>query len=99
MWEIILLGSIPIVESNAGFDRTYSHLPVLVVRDFKELTPDFLNRVYPCFVKHAALFRYEHLTVTYWRELVVRAIVTGGIDHITEAHPYRNKYCDFLSSS
>lgn len=96
LWEIILLGSIPVVESNAGFDRTYSNLPVLVVRDYRELTPELLHRAYPCFVKHAAQFRYEHLTLAYWREMVVKAIVTGSIEHITEAHPTRNKYCDFL---
>jgi hypothetical protein len=37
LWETIMLGSIPIVESNKGFDRTYVNLPVLVVNNFTDL--------------------------------------------------------------
>jgi hypothetical protein len=97
LWETLILGSIPIVESNTGFDRTYSSLPVLVVRNYSDVNPGLLNKAYPCFVKHAADFHYQHLTQRYWMELLRRAIVTGTVDHITREHPQRNRYCDFLS--
>lgn len=96
LWETLLMGSIPIVESNAGFDRTYSNLPVLVVRNFIDVTPALLDRAYPCFVQHAAEFQYIHLTEGYWLDLIARAVTTGNIDHVTENHPFRNKYCSFL---
>jgi len=90
------MGSIPIVESNAGFDRTYSNLPVLVVRNFSDVTPALLERAYPCFVKHADKFLYIHLTERYWLDLIARAVINGNIDHVTENHPFRNRYCSFL---
>ena len=30
LWQALLVGTVPVVESNAGLDRTYSSLPVLV---------------------------------------------------------------------
>jgi hypothetical protein len=96
LWETLLLGSIPVVESNPGFDRTYSNLPVLVVRNYSDLTPQLLDRAYPCFLRHAHLYNYRHLTESYWLDLVDVAIKTGKIDHVTREHPFRNKYCDFL---
>lgn len=91
------MGSIPIVESNAGFDRTYSNLPVLVVRNFSDVTPDLLNRAYPCFVENATKFQYVHLTEGYWLDLIAQAVVTGSIAHVTENHPFVNGYCNFLT--
>jgi len=96
LWETLLLGSIPVVESNAGFDRTYSNLPVLVVRNYSDLTPELLHRAYPCFVHNAHRYNYNHLTESYWLHLVDTAIETGSIEHVTREHPFRNKYCDFL---
>ena len=96
LWETLLLGSIPIVESNAGLDRTYSNLPVLVVHNYTHLTPVLLDTAYKCFVKHAHLYNYHHLTEKYWMELVRTAVRTGLHDHISMQHPFRNKYCDFL---
>lgn len=96
LWETLLIGSIPIVESNAGFDRTYSNLPVLVVRNFGDVTPQLLRRAYPCFVRHAHLYNYRHLTESYWLDLVFTAVRTGSNAHVTRQHPFRNKYCDFL---
>lgn len=96
LWESLLLGSIPIVESNAGFDRTYANLPVLVVRNFSDVNPTLLREAYSCFEKRVMKYQYQHLTKSYWLNLVHRAIETGSIHHVTENHPYRNQYCDFI---
>lgn len=61
LWETILLGSIPIVESSPGLDRAYAMLPVLVVKNFKVVTPQLLKKAYPCFLRHANQFRFDHL--------------------------------------
>ena len=42
----LLLGAIPIVESSPGLDRTYSDLPVLIVSNFSQVTPQLLNIAY-----------------------------------------------------
>lgn len=96
LWETLLLGAIPIVESNVGFDRTYANLPVLVVRNYTQLTPLLLRTAHRCFLRHAHRYSYEHLTEQYWLAAVQRAVHTGSIQHISAAHPFRNKYCDFL---
>jgi hypothetical protein len=98
LWQTLLMGTIPVVESNPGFDRTYARLPVLVVRNYTDLTPGLLRRAYPCFRDNADKFDYRALTLPYWLELVDTAVRTGNVDHVTRQHPYRNAYCDFLSS-
>lgn len=96
MWETMLLGSIPVIESNVGMDRTVSSLPVLIIKDFKYLTPSLLDRAYGCFVSHAAKFNFAALREDYWVNLIQTAVVTGSTKHVMENHPFRHKYCDFL---
>jgi len=97
IWETLLLGSIPVVESNPpGMDRIYSNLPVLVVRNFSVVTPAFLEKAYPCFVDNAHLYKYRHLTASYWIELTRNVSKSGSIEEVLIEHPFRNKYCDFL---
>ena len=96
LWETLLLGSIPVVESNPGLDRTYSNLPVLVVKNYSDLNPKLLRKSYECFYKNADRYKYNHLTTTYWHQLMHRAVRRGNIDHVTRNHPYRNAYCDYL---
>merc|ERR1712196_223372 len=96
LWETLALGSIPVVESNAGFDRTYSNLPVLVVRNYSSITPSFLQEAYSCFREHADDYRYVHMTQQYWHHLLHRSLKHANVDHITRNHPFRNAFCDFL---
>ena len=96
LWETLLLGSIPIVESNPGLDRTYSFLPVLVVSNYSYLSPQLLRAAYPCFIEHAHEFKYKHLTSMYWQILIRRAVDSASIDHVERNHPFKNIYCDFL---
>ena len=49
------------MESSPGLDRAYALLPVLVVRNFRDVTPQLLEKAYPCFVRHADQFRFDHL--------------------------------------
>jgi hypothetical protein len=90
------MGAIPIVESSPGFDRTYSKLPVLVVKSLLDVTPQFLEMAYPCFLKNAANWRFDMLTQAYWDRLTVRALASGNIDHVTFNHPRVNPWCNFL---
>lgn len=99
LWETLALGSIPVVESNPGFDRTYANLPVLVVHNYSVVTPMLLEQVYPCFYANAERFKYTHLTSIYWHKLIHRAIKQGTHTHLVRMHPFRNAYCDVLSPS
>lgn len=44
-WEAIVLGCIPIVE-HTFLDPSYDNLPVVMVHDWKEVTPTFLEKKY-----------------------------------------------------
>jgi hypothetical protein len=52
-WEVLLLGSIPVFESNPGFDRTFEKLPVLIVKNYADVTPELLETTYAKFAGHA----------------------------------------------
>lgn len=100
IWETLLMGSIPIVESNpTGLDRTFSTLPVLVVSSYSVITPEFLEEAYRCFVRHADKFNYRLLKASYWRELVKVTMRTGTVERINQNHPFQNRYCNYLQES
>lgn len=96
IWESLVFGAIPILESNPGFDRTYSSLPVLVVQNYSSVTPELLEEAYLCFLKNAPYFKYNHLTSRYWRKLIYKAVIYGNITHVSRNHPFKNKFCDYL---
>lgn len=97
LWETLVLGAIPVVESNeAGMDRIYGSLPVLVVRDFRDVTEDMLKEAYMCFQKNARLYEYRHLTVQYWVEMVRRVQTSGSVEQYNAEHPGVNRHCHFM---
>jgi len=97
IWESLLLGTIPIVESNLGLDRTYTNLPVLIVSNFSRVTPQLLDVAYRCFVIHAHLFNYQQLIEKYWLDMIKMTIESGQRgSNLLHHHPFRNTYCDFI---
>ncbi len=96
LWQALLVGTVPVVESNPGLDRTYSSLPVLVVHNYSDLNPRLLKRAWPCFRENAHKFNYAALTMPYWLNLIDSAVRTADTSHVMTMHPFRNKYCDFL---
>ena len=62
-WEALVLGCIPIVKTSS-IDSLYDELPVLIVKDWKEVTQELLNKKIEEF-KHKA-YNYEKLTLQYW---------------------------------
>lgn len=96
LWETLLLGSIPIVESNAGFDRTYSNLPVLVISHYSKLTPKLLHKAYDCFQRNLASYHYEYLRESYWLKMIRNVLDTGTRETLDRNHPRYNPHCNFL---
>lgn len=97
LWEVMLLGSIPIVESNPGMDRTLASLPVLIVKHFSYVTPELLARAYGCFEEHAGDFKFQHMREDYWLGIVPRVLQAGSADILMVDHPFTHKYCNFMS--
>lgn len=67
VWESLMLGSIPILKSNA-LDPLYEDLPVLIVKDWDEVTEEFLEKKYKeIWSKN---YNYDKLYADYWLNLI-----------------------------
>jgi len=68
-WEALLMRAIPVVRSSR-LDKLYENLPILIVRDWREITESFLNQKY----KELSLIIRDHglekLYLVYWRKLI-----------------------------
>jgi len=68
LWECLYLGTIPIVTTSA-LDSLYEGLPILIIKDWKEITEDFLNQKY-LELTNNPLLTQEKLTMEYWAKLI-----------------------------
>jgi hypothetical protein len=70
-WEILAVGSIPIIEYHPSNENLYSGMPVLQVKDWRNVTPDFLAQEWsrimaePSSVSHAKAFLPYWLSTIY----------------------------------
>ncbi|MEM1282614.1 MAG: hypothetical protein AAGG81_03590, partial [Chlamydiota bacterium] len=62
-WETLLMGAIPIVRSST-LDRMYEDLPVLIIDNWEEITPQLLNKTYEEFGKNQ--FNLKKKFFDYW---------------------------------
>ena len=62
-WEALVLGCIPIVKTSA-LDSLYDNLPVLIVKEWKDVSSKLLETTLTSFSKRD--FKYEKLELKYW---------------------------------
>jgi hypothetical protein len=74
LWETLILGSIPIVERCAGWDRVLDELPAVWVTDFSEVTPELLARAYEDIHSHCDRFDFARLTKEWWTARIKRLL-------------------------
>jgi tetratricopeptide (TPR) repeat protein len=67
IWECLYLGVIPVVLKNPNI-RYYDDLPVLLIDDWKEINPEFLEEKFRIFKTRA--FNLEKLDLAYWKKVV-----------------------------
>ena len=70
-WEALCLGCIAIIKS-CPLDSLYEGLPVVIIQDWSEVTPEFLQKTLAEYTyKHLTKqFKYEKLHKYYWVRLV-----------------------------
>jgi len=68
-WEAICLGCIPIVKTS-GLDPLYTDLPVLIVNEWRDVTPELLTRTVEEYKSRT--FRMEKLHLSYWMDQMRR---------------------------
>lgn len=69
-WEALILGCIPIVKTSP-IDSLFDELPVLIVRDWSDLTREKLLATVNSFSMKQ--FNYEKLYLSYWMNLIRNA--------------------------
>lgn len=67
-WEVLYLGSTPILENNLFVNQIYGDLPTLIVEDFKDLNKTLLLE-YINYIKNNN-FNVEKLKFSYWKKLI-----------------------------
>ncbi|MCP5469297.1 MAG: hypothetical protein H7A36_02190 [Chlamydiales bacterium] len=67
VWEALFLGSIPVLKSNA-LDPLYEGLPVLIVKEWEEVTKELLESKYEEIL--AGKHKMEKLYADYWLKLI-----------------------------
>lgn len=72
-WEALFAGCIPIVRSCA-LDPLYENLPVLVIKDWRVVTEEFLNKKYIEFSQKK--YNFEKLYMEYWLGKIERVKVS-----------------------
>lgn len=69
-WEALCLGCIPIVKTS-GLDPLFEDLPVWIVNAWSEVTEENMKAKINEFRERT--FRYERLTLSYWRDRITSA--------------------------
>ena len=64
-WEALILGCIPIVRTS-GIDSLYDDLPVLIVKEWSDITYELLENTIVDF--KSKVFNYDKLTLKYWTD-------------------------------
>ena len=84
-WEALYIGCIPIVITSK-IDELYEGLPIVVVKDWNEITKEFLERKYHEIMKNKKENKYnmEKLELKYWTDkLLIDKIPKRKVHFIT----------------
>jgi hypothetical protein len=65
-WEALYMGAIPIVKTSS-LDPIYENLPVLIIKEWEEITEDLLINAYEMLSKKS--HKMEKLNADYWKQL------------------------------
>lgn len=68
-WELLILGVIPIVKTNV-LDSLFKDLPVVIVKDWDEITSDNLIYWKKNILKNMSNYNLEKLYMSYWRHKI-----------------------------
>ena len=67
VWESICMGSIPIVKTSAS-DSLFQDLPVVIIKDWREVTEEFLEQKYSEMSQQS--YNFDRMNLDYWLKLI-----------------------------
>ena len=76
IWEAILMNCIPIVLSSEN-NYFYENLPVLIINNWSDITPELLEDTYHLFQKR--YYNIHILKLEYWKERMLSRITLKKI--------------------
>ena len=76
-WETLYLGSIPIVR-DCPLVRYFSGLPMLVVKQWHDVTPGLLKEQYETYFSKEELFSFDKAKLSYWEGLINSNVVEAA---------------------
>lgn len=75
------------LEKGFGMDRTLYKLPVLLLEDYADLTPQVLRQAYVEALYRANEWEYERMTIHHWYRLVFEVSEAASIEPLLKYHP------------
>lgn len=95
LWETLASGAMPVVERGMGMDRTFYRLPVLMLDDYADLTPELLRTAYVEALYLADQWEYERMTKRWWERLIFEVSFSSSTEPLLHYHPMRAQDTDF----
>tara|TARA_Y100000992_G_scaffold252443_1_gene184804 strand:+ start:331 stop:1278 length:948 start_codon:yes stop_codon:yes gene_type:complete len=68
-WEALMMGTIPLLVSTP-FNYLFNTLPVIIVKDWQTITPEYLEREYETILKNIEQYDFSILYTNYWVEIL-----------------------------
>ena len=90
------MGAVGVAERGVGLDRTYWRLPVLLVDDFYDITPELLRSAYVEAVYRRKEFEFERLRQSYWYSVIYNVSVTGHAGPMLDKFPMEAEKRGFI---
>lgn len=75
-YESLMAGCIPIVEEHAGIREKYAGCPVVYTKDYSEITPAYLESIYPSLLHQT--WDFSKLILSAYPESVQKEIRANG---------------------
>ena len=88
-WELLTMGTLVVTERGYGFDRTFWRLPVLLVEDFMDVTPELLKVAYIEAIYRADDFEFERLKQSFWWSVIMNVSLTRSVQPLVDMFPMK----------
>ena len=82
-WEALILGCIPVVKTSP-LDVLFKDLPVLILKDWKELTKQLMEKTIQDFKNKYNEFNFQKLSLKYWTNKISNHTMNNQVQKLLE---------------
>lgn len=95
LWELLTVGSIPIIEKGVGLDKPLWRLPALLVEDYDLVTPELLRTAYVEAMYRADEFEFERLRQSWWWTFIMNISSSKSSQAVLDKFPLESEDPEF----